>query len=78
VSITCRRSLKTISHAAMAAATCTLLVGCNPEGTGTVKVSPSARSSIEPEPKSTKPLTSKQAKVKQLEEEAKKKDPKRF
>jgi hypothetical protein len=55
------------------------LHGCSPEGTGTIKVSPDARSSIEPpgrEPKS--PRSAKQAKVRELEEEAKKKDPKRF
>jgi hypothetical protein len=53
--------------------------GCGPEGAGTIKVSPEARSRIEPAaPESVRKPSSKQAKVKELEDEAKKKDPKRF
>ncbi len=55
------------------------LHGCGPEGAGTIKVSPDARASMEPPgPGAKHPLRGKAAKAKELEEEAKKKDPKRY
>jgi hypothetical protein len=65
--------------ASLAVAAAIGLWGCGPEGAGTIKVDPGTRSRIEPPaPESVKRPSSKQAKVKELEEEARKKDPKRF
>ena len=53
------------------------LLGCSPEGTGTIKVEPGARARIAGgEAKPTKPVTGKQAKAKEVIDEAIKKNPK--
>jgi hypothetical protein len=54
------------------------LGGCGPEGQGTIKLSPNARSSMEMPGAESQKASGKMAKAKELEEEAKKKDPKRY
>jgi len=55
-----------------------ILSGCGPEGAGSIKIEdPQAvRAKVEGGGTSTKPLTAKQAKAKELEAEAAKKNPK--
>ncbi len=55
-----------------------ILSGCGPEGAGSIKIEdPQAvRSKVEGGAASTKPLTAKQAKAKEIEAEAAKKNPK--
>jgi hypothetical protein len=71
--------LRGVSNAAALLALILAFVGCGPQGAGTIKVSPAARSAIEPSgPTTKKPLTAQQARLKALEEDARKKDPKRY
>jgi hypothetical protein len=55
-----------------------ILSGCGPEGAGSIKIEdPQAvRATVEGGGTSTKPLTAKQAKAKEIEAEAAKKNPK--
>jgi hypothetical protein len=78
VSVLNAKSTRISAAGALIAALSCGLYGCGPEGQGTIKVSPKARSSIEPQPAEGKVLSGKQAKVKEIEDEAKAKDPKRF
>jgi hypothetical protein len=52
--------------------------GCGTEGQGTIKLSPNPRSSMEMPGADAKKVSGKMANAKKLEEEAKKKDPKRY
>jgi len=54
------------------------VMGCGSPGEGTIKLSPNARSSMETPGADAKKVSGKMAKAKQLEEEAKQKDPKRY
>jgi len=54
------------------------MIGCGSPGEGTIKLSPNARSNMETPGADAKKVSGKMAKAKQLEEEAKQKDPKRY
>jgi hypothetical protein len=72
------KSARISAAAALTAALSLGLCGCGPEGQGTIKLSPNARSSMEMPGAEAHKVSAKTAKAKEIEEEAKKKDPKRY